>query len=158
MRSILCDTLSLDSGEVGIVEGPKVTLPTTESAEPKNEELLQARNWGMLCHLSALLGFIRFPGTGILPIPFGHILGPLVVWLLTKNRHPFADDQGKEALNFQLSMTIYALASSILVFVLIGALLLIILVVMDMVFLIIAAVKAGNGETYRYPLTLRFIR
>ncbi|MEW6113824.1 MAG: DUF4870 domain-containing protein, partial [Thermodesulfobacteriota bacterium] len=59
----------------------------------------QATNWGMLCHLSALLGLVL--------ISFGHILGPLVVWLFKKNDDPFIDEQGKESLNFQISMTIY---------------------------------------------------
>ena len=110
----------------------------------------QARNWGMLCHLSALAAFLG--------IPFGHLLGPLVVWLVKKNEYPFVDEQGKESLNFQISVTIYAMPLVILVFVLIGIPLLIALLIGDVIFVIIAAVKASNGESYRYPLTIRFIK
>lgn len=113
-----------------------------------NEEK-QAHTWGMICHLIALIG--------LLGIPFGNILGPLVVWLIKKNDHPFIDQQGKESLNFQLSMTIYFAISLLLALVLIGILMLAALVILDLVLVIIAAVKISNGEPYRYPLTIRFI-
>lgn len=110
----------------------------------------QARNWGMLCHLSALSAFLG--------IPFGHLLGPLVVWLVKKNEYPFVDEQGKESLNFQISVTIYAIPLFVLVFVLIGIPLLIALLAVDVVLVIVAAVKASNGESFRYPLTIRFVK
>ena len=110
----------------------------------------QARNWGMLCHLTALAAFLG--------IPFGHILGPLIVWLIKKNEYPFVDEQGKESLNFQISVTIYSMPLFILVFLLIGIPLLIALFMADVMLVIIAAVKASNGESYRYPLTIRFIK
>jgi len=114
------------------------------------EEDKQARNWGMLCHLTAL--------AALLGIPFGHLLGPLVVWLIKKNEYPFVDEQGKESLNFQISVTIYSLPLFILIFVLVGIPLLIALFVVDVILVIVAAVKASNGESYRYPLTIRFIK
>lgn len=114
------------------------------------EEDKQARNWGMLCHLTALAAFLG--------IPFGHLLGPLVVWLIKKNEYPFVDEQGKESLNFQISVTIYSLPLFILIFVLVGIPLLIALFVVDVILVIVAAVKASNGESYRYPLTIRFIK
>lgn len=114
------------------------------------EEEKQARNWGMLCHLTAL--------AALLGIPFGHLLGPLVVWLIKKNEYPFVDEQGKESLNFQISVTIYSLPLFILIFVLVGIPLLIALFVVDVILVIVAAVKASNGESYRYPLTIRFIK
>lgn len=77
----------------------------------KNDDK-QARIWGMLCHLTALLGIIG--------IPFGNIVGPLIIWLLKKNVYPFVNEQGKESLNFQISMTIYALAAALLIFIKIG--------------------------------------
>jgi len=55
------------------------------------------RNWGMLCHLMAF--------AGLLGIPFGHLLGPLIIWLLKKNDHPYIDAQGKASLNFQIGDT-----------------------------------------------------
>ncbi len=105
--------------------------------------------WGMFCHLAALAGYI---------IPFGHILGPLVVWLVKREEYPFVADQGKEALNFQISITIYGLICIPLVFLAIGILLLIALMVAALVFIVIAAIKANEGTPYRYPLTIRFIK
>jgi hypothetical protein len=105
--------------------------------------------WAMLCHLSALSGFI---------IPFGSLLGPLVVWQIKKNQYPIVDDQGKEALNFQITVTLAAIVSAILIVLLIGIFLLIAVGVASLVFTIIAAIKANNGETYRYPFALRLIK
>ncbi len=109
----------------------------------------QARNWAVLIHLSALLGFI---------IPFGNILAPLVIWLLKKEDSPFIDDQGKEAVNFQISMTIYAIISAILIVIIIGFVLLGVIAIIEIIFIIIAAVNASNGVKYRYPLSIRFIK
>lgn len=108
-----------------------------------------ARTWAMLCHLSSLCGFL---------IPLGSILGPLVVWLTQREKHPFVDDQGKEVLNFQISMTIYALISALLVLVCIGFIMLVVVGVMDLVLTIMAAMAANNGRPYRYPMTIRFIK
>lgn len=71
---------------------------------------------------------------------------------------PLVEDQGKESLNFQISMTIYFIVAWILVFILIGFVLLAALVIFDMVMVIIASVKANNGEKFRYPLCIRFIK
>ncbi len=109
----------------------------------------QARNWAVLCHLSALIGFI---------IPFGNIIAPLVIWLIKKEESPFIDDQGKEAVNFQISMTIYAIISAILIFIIIGFVLLIAVGLLEIIFIIVAAVRASNGEKYRYPLSIHFIK
>jgi uncharacterized Tic20 family protein len=105
--------------------------------------------WAMLCHLSTFAGYL---------IPFGNIVGPLVVWLMKKNESALVDDQGKEALNFQISVTIYAFICGILIFVLIGLPLLIALVIFDLVVTIMACIKASAGEYYRYPLSIRMIR
>ncbi len=109
----------------------------------------EVRTWGMACHLAALSGFV---------IPFGSIIGPLVIWLMKKDTLPFVDDQGKEALNFNISIAIYAIISSILIFVVVGIFLLIAVILIQVIFAIIAAVKANEGFPYRYPLTIRFIR
>ncbi len=109
-----------------------------------------ARTWGMFCHLAALAAFVG--------IPFGNILGPLVIWLIKKNDYPFVDQQGKSALNFQISMAIYAIIPFLLVFVVIGIPLLIALGVADLIMVILAAVKANNGESYKYPLSIKFIK
>ena len=110
----------------------------------------QACTWAMLCHLTALVAYIG--------IPFGHIIGPLVVWLLKKDEFPFVDDQGKESLNFQISMTIYGIVALILCFVVVGFVLLLALAIADLVLVILATVSASSGKAYRYPVTIRFIK
>jgi uncharacterized protein len=129
-----------------------------ETTNNQNGSTDQGHNWGMFCHLSALLGLVWLHVGGPVVLPFGHVLGPLLIWLVKKNDYPFVDQQGKEALNFQISMTIYGLLSSILVFILVGFVLLMGLAVVDVILVIIAAVKASNGESYRYPFTIRFIK
>ncbi len=84
-------------------------------------------------------------------------MGPLVVWLLKKDALPFVDDQGKEALNFQITMALIFGVCWALMFVLIGLLLMPILGLVNIVLVIIASVKANNGERYRYPFALRVI-
>lgn len=110
----------------------------------------EVRKWAMLCHLSALVGLL---GNGI-----GYLLGPLVVWLMKKEDHPFVDEQGKEAVNFQLTMFLAALVSGVLILVLIGIVLLIVIGILMTVMPIIGALKANDGVPYRYPLTIRFIK
>jgi uncharacterized protein len=107
------------------------------------------RSWCVACHLSALAGFV---------VPaLGHVFGPLIVWLIKRADSPEIDAHGKEALNFQISMLIYNLVAGVLCLVLIGFVLLAILHILNVVFVIIAALKAGEGEMYRYPLTIRLI-
>ncbi|MCG3160675.1 MAG: hypothetical protein JMDDDDMK_01744 [Acidobacteria bacterium] len=109
----------------------------------------EERNWGMLSHLLALVGFFA--------IPFGNVIAPLIVYLMKKDESPFVADQSRESLNFQISLCIYALISGVLVIVLVGFLLLAVIWIGGVVLTIIASVKAANGEAYRYPLTLRLI-
>jgi len=104
----------------------------------------------VLCHASAL--------SGIFLHVVGHIFGPLIVWLLKRNESPEIDAHGKESLNFQLSMLIYNVIAGILVIVLIGIPLLILLYVLNIVFVIIASIQAGEGKLYRYPMAIRFIK
>jgi uncharacterized Tic20 family protein len=107
------------------------------------------RSWCVACHLSALAGFV---------VPaVGHVLGPLIVWLIKRADSPEIDAHGKEALNFQISMLIYNLVAGVLCLLLIGFALLAVLHILNVVFVILAALKAGEGQMYRYPLTLRLI-
>ncbi len=101
-------------------------------------------------HLAGLLGSILFT--------IGNIAAPLVIWLIKKEDHPFIYEQGKEVLNFQISMTLYFWISGILCFVLVGFLLLPVLAIFEIIVVIIAAIKASDGEPYKYPLTIRFIK
>ena len=104
----------------------------------------------MLCHVAAFAGYIG--------IPFGNIVGPLLVWLLKREESPFIDAHGKEALNFQLSATIYAIISALLIVIIVGIFLLVALVAFVVIVTIMAAVRASNGQYHRYPLTIRFIK
>ncbi|MFC1547820.1 DUF4870 domain-containing protein [Candidatus Neomarinimicrobiota bacterium] len=123
-----------------------MTEETAEAAVPSKD----ARKWAMFCHLSALVGLM---GNGL-----GFLVGPLVVWVLKKGDDPFIDDQGKEAVNFQITMFIALIVSGILVLVVIGFVLLIVVGIMMIVFPIMGAIKANEGESYRYPFSIRFIQ
>jgi uncharacterized Tic20 family protein len=79
----------------------------------------------------------------------------LIIWQIKKDDYPFVDEQGKEAFNFQLSILIYF---AVLCITCIGAVLLPVLIVLDVIFLLIAAINANEGNHYRYPLTIRFIK
>jgi uncharacterized protein len=108
------------------------------------------RTWCILCHASALLGlFFHF---------LGHIFGPLIVWILKRAEATEIDAHGKESLNFQLSMLIYDAIAVILCFILIGIPILVLLWILNTVFVIVASIKASEGQLYRYPLTIRFIK
>lgn len=109
------------------------------------------KTWGMLTHLSALIAQFIAPG-------LGPIIGPLIIWLIKKDTMPFVDDQGKEALNFNISVFIYGIICGLLWLVLIGMVLLPLLGLFWLVFTIVASVKAHEGVRYRYPLTIRFFR
>lgn len=108
------------------------------------------RKWAMLCHLTALVGLV---GNGV-----GFLLGPLLVWLLKREEHPFVDGQGKEAVNFQITMFMALLVCIPLIFVLIGILLMIVIGILMIVFPIVGAIRANEGIPYRYPLSVRFIK
>ena len=118
-------------------------IQPTENQTTKDE-----RTWAMLCHFSAFTGLI---------FPLGNFLAPLIIWLIKKEEFPFVEDQGKEVLNFQISMTIYLIGSGILCFILIGIPMVIGFLIFDVIVTLIGAVKANDGFKYRYPLAIRFI-
>ncbi|MCX4024608.1 DUF4870 domain-containing protein [Spartinivicinus marinus] len=110
-----------------------------------NEE----KQWGMFCHVAAFVGLL---------IPFGSVLGPLVIWLMKKDEFGFVDHQGKEAINFQITMLIAFGILLVLSWVLIGLLLMPILFIYGLVVTVVAIIKSSKGENYRYPLTIRLIK
>lgn len=124
--------------------------------QPAAGPAVSTRSWEVLCHLSAIVG--------LLGVPFGNIVGPLVVWLMKRNESPGVDAHGRESLNFHISWTIYgvilgAIAAALFIF-LIGFFVLPFLFigwVAMVILVVIASVKASNGELYRYPLTIRFL-
>lgn len=110
-----------------------------------------AKMWAMICHLSGLAGYV-------IPVPFIAIIAPLVVWQMKKQEFEFVDDQGKEAVNFHITMLIAAIVAGASIFCVIGFVLLPLVLLFSVVMAIIAAIKANGGERYRYPLTLRLIK
>jgi uncharacterized Tic20 family protein len=108
-----------------------------------------AKTQGMLCHILSLAGIV---------IPFGNIIGPLIIWQMKKNEHPFIDDQGKESVNFQILVTGALLISAALMCVVIGFFMLPVVGLVGLIMSILAGVKANNGEPYRYPFNIRFIK
>jgi len=107
--------------------------------------------WAMFCHLSTLAGYV-------IPVPGFNVIAPLIVWLIKKDEFPLVNDQGKEAINFQINILIYAIVSALLICVFVGIFLLIAVVIYSLVMTVIAMIKANQGEYYRYPLTIRFLR
>src|SRR5438046_4064179 len=112
--------------------------------------IANVRTWCAFIHASALLGVIfHFPG---------HLLGPLILWLVKRDDAPELDAHGKEAVNFQISMLIYNVVAAIFCLVLIGFVFLVVLWILNAIFVIIAAIQASDGKFYRYPMTIRFIQ
>ncbi|MBC8377851.1 MAG: DUF4870 domain-containing protein [Planctomycetes bacterium] len=129
---------------------PQPAEPSQEPA-PAGELSKDDKMWGTFCHLSALSIYIG--------IPFGHILGPLIIWLIKKDESPFVNEQGKEILNFQISIMIYIIAlAPTLCFPPLFLLLFIGILVTEIVFVIIATITANKGESYRYPCSIRLIK
>jgi len=131
-------------------------------AQP-NQFSRSERTWAMFTHLAAL--------SQLIGIPFGNIIGPLIMWIIKKEQYPFVDSQGKAAINFQISMLIYAALAPLLVvflvrtagvgepeFMLAGIVLFAAIIITDIVQTIIAAVSANDGKAHHYPLAIRFIK
>lgn len=115
----------------------------------EKKQQLDEQNWAMFCHLSALLGFL---------LPFGNIIGPLVLWLVKRDESALVDEQGKEALNFNISVAIYGIVCVILMFVLIGFVLLPLLYIFWFIMVVVAAIKTSADGCFHYPLALPLLR
>jgi uncharacterized Tic20 family protein len=141
---------------------PESVIPPSPS-DPPIAGLVSAeeRQWAMFAHLSALLGAIL---TGAFGHGWGCFIGPLIIWLVKKDTMPFVDDQGKEALNFNITVAIAIRVLLLLSIMTLGIGLIIaiplwiIIGIVWLVFTIIAAIKANEGVRYRYPFTLRLIK
>ena len=107
------------------------------------------RTWGMLAHLTAFSGFL---------IPLGNIIAPLIVWLVKRDQSQFVADQGKESLNFNITVLLAGVVCWALVYVLIGILLGVALFFYWLAMIIVAGIKASEGIRYRHPFTLRLIK
>jgi uncharacterized protein len=118
---------------------------TTETGAVDQE----IRTTAVVAHLSTFAGLV---------LPFGSVIGPLAVWLTRRDRDPFIDQAGREALNFGISIAIYGAVLLVAALMLVGIPLLMVGVVAWVVLASLAAVKASQGQAYRYPLTMRFVR
>ena len=130
--------------------GGNILLINRVEAMEENRILSETeRNWAMLCHLSAFAGFF---------FPFGGIIGPLICWLSRKDESEWVNLNGKNALNFQLSVLLYMVLAIPLIFIIIGIPIIAALSILKVICIIIASVKAPKGELFRYPLSIPFIQ
>jgi uncharacterized protein len=115
----------------------------------QSTEAEAVRNTAVAAHLATFAGLV---------VPFGSVIGPLAVWLTRRHRDPFIDQAGREALNFGITIAIYGSVLLVAALMLVGIPLLVVGVVAWVVLASLAAVKASQGQPYRYPLTLRLVR
>ena len=140
---------------LGLIAGPimaLVILIKRHNSKRKNLDVPmgedEERKWAMFAHIGTFSSMF---------VPLGNFLAPIIIWQLKKNESEFVVDQAKEALNFQITVLIYALLSFLLVFIFIGFFLIFGLVIFSLVIVIVAGVKANEGEYYRYPMCIRLI-
>ena len=107
------------------------------------------RNWAMLCHLSSFAGYF---------FPFGGVIGPLICWLSKKDESEWVNINGRNSLNFHLSMLLYIVLAAPLCLIIIGIPIIFALVTLKLICVIIASVKAAKGELFRYPLSIPFVQ
>ncbi len=130
--------------------------PKTDSTKQQTPELApppevshEATTWAMICHLSGFAGFV---------FPFANIIAPLLIWGFKRHDYPFLDSQGKEAINFQISVTIYYIVAAFLILLVVGLFLLPLIAAFHIIAMIIASVEAAQGRPFKYPLTIRFLK
>jgi len=131
------------------LESRSVFVINTEAMEENRVLSETERNWAMFCHLSAFAGFF---------FPFGGILGPLICWLSKRDESAWVNINGRNALNFQLSMLLYIVLTLPLCIIIVGFPILGFLITMKIICTIIASVRASKGEIFRYPLVIPFIQ
>ena len=115
--------------------------PPTLPADPIPTQ--DEKNLGLIMHVLSIVGL--------------SLIGPLIVWLIKKDESAFINLQGRELLNFQLSILIYALICVPLCFILIGIPMLFVIGIASLILTIIGLVKATEGKIYRFPLTIRML-
>lgn len=137
-----------NSGALSQEEFEKAKVRLLNETEP-SKPLLDNRSWLMVLHLSQLLGYAA---------PVAGFVVPVAIWLLKKDSVPGMDKHGREVINWILSSIIYAILAALACLIFIGVPLLIALIVVDIVFPIIAAVKAQEGTFWRYPMNIPFLK
>ena len=128
-----------------------VLAPEVEEAEHvRSDDVKAARLWATLAHLSGLLSYVA--------IPFGNLLGPFLICRYKKDVFYLVEDQAKEALNFQISMTVYGVLGVLLGFQFMGKNGLIMMLMTHVLFTLYGAIRVALGYDCRYPMNLRPIR
>lgn len=122
-------------------------MSADEKLIPRDALGMEENTYLMLMHLSQFAGYM---------VPLAGFIVPIVMWAVNKDKNENVDRHGKNILNFMLSWIIYGVVSAILLIILIGIPLLMALIIMQIVFIIMAAVKANNGEFWKYPLSIPF--
>jgi uncharacterized protein len=155
----LHDSGAIDATEFAAAKGRLLNAPPEipqtshnwASSAPVDADRLerQTRQWAFVLHLSLLAGYV---------VPIAGLVAPIIIWQVKKGELPGLDEHGINAVNWIISSLIYAIGSVVLCLVLIGFPLLIVLLIVSIVFPIMAAIKANNGETWKYPWTIEFIK
>jgi len=119
------------------------------AATPASDVPKDARQMAMFCHLLGLANYV---------VPFGGVIGPLVLWQMKREEHQFIDQQGRSALNFNITVAIAVLCCIPLIFVLVGTLLIPVIAIAANVCSVLAGIAANEGKNYKYPITFDFVK
>lgn len=145
----------LSDDEFGLAKAKLLNepLPAGDSARDRHanaaEQDRECRQWALILHLSQFAGYL---------VPLAGLIVPIVIWQIKKDEFPEIDDHGKMVVNWIISEVIYLVIGVLLAFVVIGVPLLIALGVVSIVFPVIGALKANNGELWRYPMSFEFLK
>ncbi|MCD4727724.1 MAG: DUF4870 domain-containing protein [Pirellulales bacterium] len=134
--------------KAALLDGQQPVPPQAEQLNP-TAKAQQINQWAMFIHLSLLAGFV---------VPFAGLVLPIVIWQVKKPEMPELDVHGEIVVNWIISLVIYSILSALLCFVFVGFLLFLVLMVVAVVFPIIGGVKASNGEVWKYPLSISFLK
>lgn len=129
-------------------DGDEPTEMMYDDSDDDYEVSSDDRTWGILVHATAFVGFV---------VPFGNIIAPLLIWAIKKEDSRFVDENGKQAINFQITWTILLIGALISVILVVGLLLLPLLLLAWIILVCLAIIRASEEEVYEYPLTIEFL-
>jgi hypothetical protein len=131
-----------ENGDEGLLDDERDNSPFQD---PSQDE----KTLGLVAHMGTLAGGV---------VPFGNIVLPLILWQMQKDKSSYVTTHAKEALNFQITMTIAYIVAAVMIFIVVGIFLLIGLAIFSLVVTIMAAIKASQGEYYKYPINFDFVK
>jgi len=135
--------MGIDAGDENHVAGKSSSAGGVEHEVSSDD-----RTWAIIAHASAFVGLI---------IPLGNIIAPLIVWAIKKDESWFVDENGKQAVNFQITWTVLLAIAALSVLVLVGLVLLPLLALAWFALIIVAIIRASNDQVYDYPLTIDLV-